>query len=152
MNDVKKENVIDDKNSVFEKMTTRLKILIADNKSQFKNILILLIVSILINSYLSYKSYSENVKTNKEMAFKIDEAMDVYEISRKNQEVFEHRLCAECHLKVGMYLPKTTGLDFLEFKDYVRGNSRFVKNDVMPKFAEKEISDEDLLNIWKKLY
>jgi hypothetical protein len=71
---------------------------------------------------------------------------------RKNLKVFEkYPTCFNCHNVSDNLLPKTT-LTLSEFTDYVRGNNRFIKNTIMPKFDNTQISDQELMEIWKILY
>lgn len=119
---------------------------------QQKLIVYFIIGAIAVTGYFNYATYTFVKDNNTVMAKKIDDSMNMYTISKKNEEALTGFACAQCHISMGMYLPKTSGLSFESFSGYVRGTDRFAKNTMMPKFSDKEISDEDLMRIWKKLY
>ena len=119
---------------------------------QQKFIIYCIIGAIALTGYFNYSTYSFVKENNIILTKKIDDSMNMYTISKKNEEALTGSACAQCHITMGMYLPKTSGLSFEAFSGYVRGTDRFAKNTMMPKFTDKEISDDDLMRIWKKLY
>ena len=119
---------------------------------QQKTIIYSVIAVVAVSGYFQYSTYSYIKENNQAITKKIDDSMNMYTISKKNEEALTGFPCAQCHISMGMYLPKTSGLTFEAFSGYVRGTDRFAKNTMMPKFTDKEISDDDLMRIWKKLY
>jgi hypothetical protein len=135
-----------------ERFLKALRVLRADTSKQNRMIITIIAVMVFITSLIDYKLYTyietKDIAINK----KIDDSMDMYAISRKNEDALSGFVCAQCHTKMGMYLPKTSGLSYEAFSGYVRGSDRFAKNTMMPKFTQEDISDEELMRIWKKLY
>lgn len=139
-------------NDLSERLFRGLKSISVKMDKQQKFIMYFIIGAIAVTGYFNYSTYIFVKENNTVMAKKIDDSMNMYTISKKNEEALTGLACAQCHITIGMYLPKTSGLTYEAFSGYVRGTDRFAKNTMMPKFSDKEISDEDLMRIWKKLY
>lgn len=149
---MKNSNSNTDTTSVYERLLRAARSINGKLDKQHKYIMYGMLAVVVISGYFQWFTYNYVKDSNQVISKKIDDSMNMYTISKKNEEALTGFACAQCHITMGMYLPKTSGLTYEAFKGYVRGTDRFAKNTMMPKFSESEISDDDLMRIWKKLY
>ncbi len=134
-----------------ELLTRLYKSMYGYGKQQHKSIVYAILVAGALCAFATWQGVVYIKERTATLDKKVDDALGLYTISKKNEEALSGYECAVCHIKIGMYLPKTS-LAFEEFRGYVRGEARFVKNTQMPKYGADTLNDEALMKMWKKLY